>query len=38
MTTLFTFFFPSGLIPSEEDGGRRRHPSLELGVEAEELD
>jgi hypothetical protein len=31
-------FFPSGLVPGEEDGGRRRQPSLKLIGEAQGLD
>lgn len=37
-TALCTFFIPSGLVPGDEDGGRRRFPSLDFGGEADGLD
>jgi hypothetical protein len=38
MTALFALFFPSGLVFSEEDDGRRLPKSKELGGETHELD
>jgi hypothetical protein len=32
---LYAIFFPSGLIPNEEDSGRRSRPFLDLGGELE---